>query len=122
MNESLVSAPAADGSVRLLLSRCECGAVAFPPRSRCAACSGTNISIVEAPGTGTVFSWTTMPGTEPPRVVGMVKLSDGAVVQGYIAAPRESMRVDLPVRSVAAPIPGSEDAGYAFEPIEGAES
>ena len=118
MNDALISPTAADGTVRLLLSICECGAFAFPPRSRCAACSGTNLTTIEAPATGTIYSWTTMPGTEPPAVVGVVKLENGVSVQGFVTAPRESMRIGLPVRSIAATIPGSDEPGYAFEPAE----
>mgnify|MGYP003477279373 CR=1 FL=1 len=59
-----------------------------------------------------------MPGSEPPAVVAVVKFSNGVSVQGYVTAPREQMRIDMSVRSVAAPIPGSDEPGYAFEPTD----
>lgn len=114
----------ADGTAHLLFSRCDCGAKAFPARKRCAACSGTGVSIEEAPGEGLIYSWTTGPG-ETPRVVAQVILANGLMVQGYVNAPPAAVRIEQRVRTVAVPAGWADDGtpvlSFAFSPEGGGD-
>lgn len=115
----------ADGETHLLVSRCACGALAFPPRERCAACGNPVATVEEAPTNGIIFSWTTQPGSQPPRVVALVRLENGMVVQGFVDASVDSVTIDLPVRTIAVPFrPDDEESplSYAFAPAVEARS
>jgi uncharacterized OB-fold protein len=115
-------AEGSDGQPHLLLSSCDCGATAFPPRSRCQVCGKPVERTIEAPANGAVYSWTTQPGTKPPRVVALVKLDGGPTVQGFIDADAADVRIGQAVRTVVVPFPssaeGSEFSSYAFAPVE----
>lgn len=109
-----------DGQVHLLVSRCSCGAVAFPARKRCAACGSPVAAIEEAPSTGVIHTWTTQPGTQPPRVVALVKLDSGITVQGFVEAPPGGVSIDQRVQTVAVPFDRADESGplsYAFKPL-----
>ena len=69
---------------RLVLPRCDgCATVIWYPRLFCPACSGTDVSWVDAAGTGTVYSCTVVrKGQGPfadavPYVVAYVELDEG---------------------------------------------
>jgi uncharacterized OB-fold protein len=121
--EGIFTPQGADGEVHLLCSRCVCGALAFPQRERCAACSSTELTVVEAPAEGIIYSWTTTPGGNPPRVVAQVRLANGLMVQGYVAAEPGAVRIDQAVRTCLVPAGTGADGeplvSYAFEPITG---
>ncbi|MGD9935508.1 MAG: Zn-ribbon domain-containing OB-fold protein [Dehalococcoidia bacterium] len=109
-----------DGQAHLLISRCSCGAIAFPPRKRCAACGIPIETIEQAPTNGVIHTWTTQPGTQPPRVVALVKLDGGLTVQGFVDAPVDAVSIDQRVRTVAVPFDRAAESGalsYAFEVI-----
>jgi len=122
--EGIFTPEGADGLTHLLTSRCACGAVAFPPRVRCAACSGTELTVTEAPNEGAIYSWTTGPG-ETPRVVAQVVFEGGLMVQGYVTAPPADVRIGQRVRTEAVPAGWADDGtpvlSYAFAPVEGGD-
>jgi uncharacterized OB-fold protein len=95
--------------------------VAFPARGRCAACSGTELTIEEVPNEGTIYSWTTSPGRTV-RVVAQVQFANGVMAQGHVAAQPADVRIDQRVRTIAVPVDYAEDGtpllSYAFEPVE----
>ncbi len=68
---------------RLLIQRCTaCGAHQFYPRPLCLACECGSLEWVDAAGTGTIYSLTTVriPVTEdlkPPYLVALVDLDEG---------------------------------------------
>lgn len=123
MVEGIFTAAGEDGQAHLLCSRCSCGAVAFPARQRCAACSGTDLAIEEVPNEGTIYSWTTSPGRTV-RVVAQVQFANGLMAQGHVTADPADVRIDQRVRTVAVPVDYADDGtpllSYAFQPIEGA--
>lgn len=107
-----------DGRTHLLVSRCpHCGARAFPARERCAGCSADGLSIEEAATSGAIVSWTTQPGSTPPRVIAQVRLDDGLVVQGVVQAGLETVAIDMPVHTVTMPLDAENGVTYAFAPV-----
>ena len=115
------------GEPRLLGARCvDCGAVAFPPRSLCAACGGA-VQRVPLPRRGTLWTWTTQ-GFEPPPpyradgefepyAVGYVELPGFLRVEGRLTEPRpERLRIGMPMEVVAVALGGRTT--YAFAPVE----
>lgn len=121
--EGVFTPHGADGKVHLLCSRCECGALAFPARKRCAVCSSPNLTVVEAPSEGVIHSWTTTTFGDPPRVVAQVRLANGLMVQGYVSAAPGEVAIDQVVRTCLVPADYGDDGvpliSYAFEPIPG---
>ncbi len=124
MVEGIFTPAGGDGLAHLLCSRCTCGAVAFPARARCAACSGTELAIEEVPNEGTIYSWTTSPGRTV-RVVAQVQFANGQMAQGFVSAEPVDVRIDQQVRTVVVPVDYAEDGApllsYTFEPVEGAD-
>jgi uncharacterized OB-fold protein len=112
-----------DGRTHLLVSRCPCGARRFPPRERCEACGQPISTMEEAAAAGTIYSWTTQPGTEPPRVVALVELDDGLRVQGFVEAAADEVGIGQRVRTVTVPFAerSGEFVSYAFALEEGME-
>lgn len=121
MVEGIFTPAGTDGLPHLLCSRCACGAVAFPARERCAACSGTSLAIEEAPNEGVIYSWTTSPG-KTVRVVAQVRFANGLMAQGFVSAGPGEVQIDQRVRTVAVPLDYAEDGApllsYAFEPVK----
>lgn len=73
----------AAGEGRLVLQRCKsCGRHQFYPRPFCLECRAGELAWVDARGTGTVYSITTvrmnvLPGLDPPYDVALVELDEG---------------------------------------------
>jgi uncharacterized OB-fold protein len=124
MVEGIFTPSGADGRVHLLCSRCACGAVAFPARARCAACSETDLAIEEVPNEGTLYSWTTSPGRTV-RVVAQVQFANGLMAQGHVTAEPGDVRIGQRLRTKTVPADYADDGtpllSYAFEPVEGAD-
>ncbi|MBI5947282.1 MAG: OB-fold domain-containing protein [Chloroflexi bacterium] len=125
--EGLFEMSGGDGLPHLLISRCgQCGAVAFPARKRCAACCGTSLVVEEAPGEGTVYSWTVIRelgghrAEFEPYVVAQVDLSAGLRVQGLVDAAPETVAIGQRVRTGLTAVPNAGmDPGvvtYCFVP------
>ncbi|HET9628361.1 MAG TPA: Zn-ribbon domain-containing OB-fold protein [Novosphingobium sp.] len=70
---------------RLLIARCDsCGEVHYYPRPMCPFCWSEDVSLVEASGTGTLYTWSTVHvndlpplNTMVPYVAAQVDLSEG---------------------------------------------
>ncbi|HMN81660.1 MAG TPA: Zn-ribbon domain-containing OB-fold protein [Burkholderiaceae bacterium] len=67
---------------RLLLQRCEpCGRCYFPPRPFCPRCHGSEVTVVDATGRASLYSYVVShlpaPGFEPPYVIAVVQLDEG---------------------------------------------
>lgn len=117
---------------RLLGSRCaQCGTVTFPVAHACPRCSATDVSSVELPDRGTVWTWTLqgfqpkapyVPDGEPfrPFPVAYVDLGDVLVESRMLAEP-DQMHIGLPVQLTVLPVWRDGDAyvvTYAFGPVE----
>lgn len=106
---------------RLIIQRCRtCGAHQFYPRPMCLACGGDGVDWVNARGTGTIHSMTTMrvqvtPELEPPYVVALVELDEGprllTNIVGGNCAIGNAVRVTWRERPDAPPLPVFEPAG-----------
>jgi uncharacterized OB-fold protein len=118
-----------DGAARLVAATCgACGAVIFPVRERCPACSSTELSEALLPEHGTLWTWTTQ-GFEPksppyvpsgefaPFAVGYVEFRGYLRVEGRLAeSDPERLRIGMPMRVIAYDHAGV--ASYAFAPEE----
>jgi uncharacterized OB-fold protein len=117
------------GEPRLVAARClACDALAFPPRSRCAACGG-DVERVPLPRRGTLWTWTTQ-GFEPPSppyvagdgefepyAVGYVELPGFLRVEGRLTESRpERLRIGMAMEVVVSANGGHPT--FAFRPVE----
>jgi uncharacterized OB-fold protein len=125
--EDMLAVAGADGGPHLIVSRCEdCGALAFPARSHCASCYGQSLGKEEAPGEGTLYTFTVVREIGRaregfvPYAVGQVDLGNGVRVMGIITAAPDSLSIGMPVRTTLVPQGKDEDGnelvGYAFAP------
>lgn len=125
-----------DGRPRLVGSRCDdCGTTTFPTVGGCARCTGANLSAVELPTTGTLWSWTIQgflpknppyAGTETPLTfvpygVGYVELPGACIVETRLTENRpEHLVIGMPMELVVIPFTtdteGRELLTYAFAP------
>lgn len=107
---------------RLLIQRCRtCKTHQFYPRPMCLACGAADLEWVEARGTGTIHSMTTMrlpvlPELPPPYVVALVELDEGprllTNIVGGDCAIGDPVRLAWRERAGAPPLP-------VFEPAAG---
>jgi uncharacterized protein len=120
---------------RLAGSRCgNCGTVTFPVQSSCAKCTGSDMTTVELPDRGTLWTWTVQ-AFEPkapyrvpasgftPYGVGYVDLGE-VIVESRLAGEPNGLEIGLPMRLVLLPVwpdsSGGDVVTYAFEPEGGA--
>jgi len=91
---------------KLLLNACTpCGGKAyFPPRPFCPACGSRDVSVIEASGKGTLYSYIInqlpAPGYEPPFTVAVVMLEEGVkMVSNILDCPAdpEALILDMPL-------------------------
>lgn len=90
---------------RLLVQRCRsCRGHQYYPRPFCTHCGATALELVEAEGSGTVYSYTVVHrsvGTrfEAPYVVAVIRLAEQVQLLSHVVgvAP-EVVRCDMPVR------------------------
>ena len=106
----------------LLVQRCQgCGHCQLYPRRFCLACDSEDVRWIEAAGTGTVYSATTVrvqiaPDHEPPYVVALVELDEGPRLLTNLeddAAIGERVEVAWRPREGAPPLPVFRRAGAA---------
>jgi uncharacterized protein len=118
------------GGPRLLISKCRaCGALAFPARKRCHACTADDLEATESPAEGTIYSWTVvreLGGPRPdfqPYVVAQVDLGTGLRVQGVVDASPDAVSIGQRVRmGFVHPFGQDLDSDvvtYCFVPVEG---
>jgi uncharacterized OB-fold protein len=126
--EDFLQVKGGDGRPHLMISRCdECGCQAFPPRNRCASCGGQQQSHVEAPGDGTLYTFTVVRELGKkregftPYALGQVDLGEDLRVMGIILAIPDSVSIGMRLRTALMPQGKDEDGnklvGYAFAPI-----
>ena len=84
-----------------------CHTPRWPPRSLCTVCHSIETEWVAASLTGTLHTWTvvmhqTMPGVEPPYVVGLVDLDEPAGIRllgNVIAIAPQNLEIGMPLRA-----------------------
>ena len=91
---------------KLLLNACPaCGDKPyFPPRPFCPTCGSRDVTVIEASGKGTLYSYVIShlpaPGYEPPFTVAVVKLEEGVrMVANILDCPAdpEALELDMPL-------------------------
>ena len=111
------------GEGRLLGGECgDCGAVLLPPRFACYACGSRDVTAVEQPHTGTVYTYTQVrrpvPALEPeaPFTVAVVELDSGARLSGRLTVEYEEAEIGMPVElSVREPTEHEREAALACD-------
>ena len=119
---------------RLAGSKCgACGTVTFPVQSSCARCTGSDMTWVELPDRGTLWTWTVqtfepkLPYRVPesgftPYGVGYVDLGE-VIVESRLAGGSSGLEIGLPMHLVLLPVwpdgSGGDVVTYAFEPERG---
>jgi uncharacterized protein len=83
----------------LRLGRCAgCGADHHYPRVPCPLCGSTDVSVVDAQGTGTIYSYSVTHQAEEPYVIAYVTLAEGpTLMTNIVDTPFEDIAVDAPV-------------------------
>jgi uncharacterized OB-fold protein len=116
---------------RLLIARCAtCARVHHYPRPFCPHCWSEDVHPVQASGTGTLYTYSTVyvndlaPFKERlPYVAAIVELDEGPRLMTTIeGAGREHLRVDMPVTVVFRPVDETDPDGpylTVFTPSEG---
>ena len=111
----------------LLLQRCAvCEALNHPATSSCRVCDSTALGWAEVAPHGRLFSWAiegrgVIPGMQPPYVIAQVtpdECADGTVRLActLLTDDPSCLEIDMPVRLVARPAPGSTVALAHFTP------
>lgn len=100
---------------RLVVQRCKsCGHHQFYPRPFCLSCEATSLEWVEAKGSGTIYSLTTirLPVTEelpPPYLLALVDLDEGprllTNIEGETAAIGDRVHLGWRARGELPPLP-----------------
>jgi len=93
---------------QLLVQRCDaCSEAYFPPRPFCPACGGQDVTVEEASGRGTLYSYlinhTGHPGIEGPYSIAVVQLDIGVRMMSNIVncdQTPEALVIDMPVEVV----------------------
>ena len=120
----------------LLGSRCnQCGVATFPAAESCMACSGQDVTVVELPRRGTLWTWTVQqfmpkspynsgetPETFRPYGVGYVELPGGVRVEGRLTEsdPQKlsiGMEMELLVDTWRTAENGDEIVSFFFRPV-----
>lgn len=108
----------------LSIDRCtQCRRWQHPPLEACRHC-GQPTRFEPVSGRGEVFSFIvvrqpTVPGHEPPYVVGLVELAEqsGIRLTGVVRAPVDAVHVGMPVEVRLMPVGGGEFRGPEFVPV-----
>jgi uncharacterized OB-fold protein/acyl dehydratase len=89
---------------RLLIQRCkECGTLRHPPRPMCSECRSYEWDVVDASGSGTVYSFVVnhypqVPAFDYPLAVGLIELEEGTrLVANVIGVEPGDISVGMPV-------------------------
>lgn len=126
-----------NGDVALTGGQCDpCQTIHFPSRDACPKCQSEQVSIVDLPTRGRIWSWTTQEyqpkvpyreavgETFPGYVLGYVELPGACVVESRLDVPvagaAESVGVGTPVELVLLPFShedGRQLTTYAFRPV-----
>ena len=109
---------------RLMVQRClECDAVQLYPRVICTSCGSLQLSLVQASGRGTVYSYSTVEKSAnpefftPPYVVALVRLDEGPTVLSNIVSTKAGRQLcDQPVEVTWEALPDGRNLPL-FAPI-----
>jgi uncharacterized OB-fold protein len=93
---------------KLRLQRCDaCAHIYFPPRPFCPRCAHREVSVIDASGRATLYSYVihhrSTPGFDPPYSIAVVELEEGPrMMTNIVNTPQtpEALRLDMPVRVV----------------------
>ncbi|WP_417512941.1 Zn-ribbon domain-containing OB-fold protein [Minwuia sp.] len=94
---------------RLTIQKCgACGAVQLYPRSLCTSCNGHDLTMIDAAGTGTVFTYTVSHraptpafAADAPYVIALVDLDEGPrMMMNVIGCPASEVKIGMKVRVV----------------------
>lgn len=93
---------------KLLVQRCgDCAKTYFPPRPFCPACASRNVSVVQASGKATLYSYVIhhrpVPGFTPPYAIAVVELAEGPrMMTNIVDCPQtpEALVLDMPLEVV----------------------
>jgi uncharacterized protein len=121
-----------DGEPYLEGWRCDaCGEIYLEPRSACGHCLARNrLSAVKLSNSGKIYNWTIVhrnfPGVAVPFASVIVDLDGGGTVKGNLIGIEpipESIRFDMPVKTLFQPIEKTDSAGnvyigYFFAPAD----
>ena len=113
---------------RLEGQRCtDCGAVKFPPRGTCGACSKKTLETYRFSGRGTVYSFAEVAqapkGFEAPYTVALVELEEGVRVTAQLTdVDADEVEIGMPVEMVTRRLQekgphGYLVYGYKFRPV-----
>ncbi|HVJ51687.1 MAG TPA: Zn-ribbon domain-containing OB-fold protein [Aliidongia sp.] len=111
---------------KLLLQRCDsCERSYFPPRPFCPHCGAREVSVYEASGKATLYSYVIhhrpVPGFTPPYAIAVVELAEGPRMMTNIAGcPQtpEALQLDMPLEVGFEPL-DDEISLPIFHPAEG---
>jgi uncharacterized OB-fold protein len=126
-NQDADSAPwwAAVADRRLLLPRCEeCGLTWFPPTPGCPRCGSPRVELIEAAGTGRIYSWVVVNRAlseaftaDAPYTILTVDLDEGARMFGrLIGDPNDPrLRADARLKTVFYEVQEQTLVGFEFD-------
>jgi uncharacterized protein len=91
---------------KLLLQRCEsCAKAYFPPRPFCPTCSSQDVTVVQASGRASLYSYAIQhraaPGFTAPYAIAVVTLEEGPrMMTNIIDCPQtpEALQLDMPLK------------------------
>jgi uncharacterized protein len=93
-----------EGTARgeLLVQRCSCGHLRFPPAPQCPECSSAHFEVIAVSGRGTIYAWIIShhptKNDESPRVVVLVALDEGVrMVSNLVECELDEVANDLVV-------------------------
>jgi|SRR5882762_8485587 uncharacterized OB-fold protein len=93
---------------KLLLQRCKsCAKAYFPPRPFCPTCGSRDVTVVQASGRASLYSYAiqhrAIPGFNPPYAIAVVTLEEGPRMMTNIvecAQTPEALQLDMPLEAV----------------------
>lgn len=85
---------------RLLFGRCRaCGEAHFYPRTRCPRCLAADTELVEAGGTGTLYSYSVMRRAKVPYAIAYVTLDEGVTMMtNVVGCSADELKVGMKLR------------------------
>lgn len=85
---------------RLVIGRCKsCGEAHFYPRTRCPRCLRPDTELVEASGSGTLYSYSVMRRAKVPYTIAYVTLDEGVTMMtNIIGCTPDDLRIGMKLR------------------------
>jgi uncharacterized OB-fold protein len=103
---------------RLMFGHCDaCDQPHFYPRARCPFCLSARTRLVQARGTGTLYSYSVMRRAAQPYAIAYVTLDEGqTMMTNLVGCAPEHIRIGMAVRVVFVPSEGGAPVPM-FEPV-----